>query len=206
MKYNKNIFCEDIAIGYESLELSPEAQRYLETDGVNLIAATMHQEDWFGMSWDDMFQECLIAATKAIIRYDGAKYYTKMSTYIVKAVQRTILMERRRMASKKAAARRNEFSFEASEIIYDDAERRLDNIIWKTRSEWLDWADGDPETGLTDEERQVVQFTRRGFSQTEISKTMGFSQSEVSKRKTSSVQKLQNRLGKMIKEGTVTCV
>lgn len=35
---------------------------------------------------------------------------------------------------------------------------------------------------------------------------MGFSQSEVSKRKTSSVQKLQNRLGKMIKEGTVTCV
>jgi len=42
MKYNKNIFCEDIAIGYESLELSPEAQRYLETDGVNLIAATMH--------------------------------------------------------------------------------------------------------------------------------------------------------------------
>lgn len=115
-------------------------------------------------------------------------------------------MERRRMASKKAAARRNEFSFEASEIIYDDAERRLDNIIWKTRSEWLDWAVGDPETGLTDEERQVVQFTRRGFSQTEISKTMGFSQSEVSKRKTSSVQKLQNRLGKMIKEGTVTCV
>ena len=30
MKYNKNIFCEDIAIGYESLELSPEAQRYLD--------------------------------------------------------------------------------------------------------------------------------------------------------------------------------
>lgn len=101
MKYNKNIFCEDIAIGYESLELSPEAQRYLETDGVNLIAATMHQEDWFGMSWDDMFQECLIAATKAIIRYDGAKYYTKMSTYIVKAVQRTILLDCTELSSRE---------------------------------------------------------------------------------------------------------
>lgn len=35
---------------------------------------------------------------------------------------------------------------------------------------------------------------------------MGFVQSEVSKRKTRAVQKLRDRLGKMIEEGTVTCV
>ena len=79
-------------------------------------------------------------------------------------------------------------------------------IMRKSRVEWLDWAIGDSETGLTDEERQVLQYTRKGLSQTEISKAMGFVQSEVSKRKTRAVQKLRDRLGKMIEEGTVTCV
>lgn len=203
---DKNVYSEKIAVGYESLGLSPEAQRYLETDGRNLIAAAMHREDWYGMPWDDLFQECMIAATRAIIRYNGAWYCTKMSTYITKAVEMAIRVERRRLASKKAATRRNEFSFEASEIIYDDSERMLDNIMRKSRVEWLDWAIGDSETGLTDEERQVLQYTRKGLSQTEISKAMGFVQSEVSKRKTRAVQKLRDRLGKMIEEGTVTCV
>ena len=203
---DKNVYSEKIAVGYESLELSPEAQRDLETDGRNLIAAAMHREDWYGMPWDDLFHECMIAATRAIIRYNGAWYCTKMSTYITKAVEMAIRVERRRLASKKAATRRNEFSFEASEIIYDDSERMLDNIMRKSRVEWLDWAIGDSETGLTDEERQVLQYTRKGLSQTEISKAMGFVQSEVSKRKTRAVQKLRDRLGKMIEEGTVTCV
>lgn len=42
---DKNVYSEKIAVGYEPLELSPEAQRYLETDGRNLIAAAMHRED-----------------------------------------------------------------------------------------------------------------------------------------------------------------
>lgn len=87
---DKNVYSEKIAVGYESLELSPEAQRYLETDGRNLIAAAMHREDWYGMPWDDLFQECMIAATRAIIRYNGAWYCTKMSTYITKAVEMAI--------------------------------------------------------------------------------------------------------------------
>lgn len=199
--HSKVICSEAIGVDYETLELSPEAQRYLETDVTNLICATLKAENWYGISWNDMFQECMIAATKAMLRYDGAHFSTKVTTYIVGAIKNAIKMEIRRLGSHKAKARRNELSFEASEILYEpDME---DRIIRNLKAEWLDWAVDDPETGLTDEERQVIQMSRIGYSQTEIGKIIGYCQSEISKRNTRAVQKLRNRLGTMIEDGTV---
>lgn len=200
--YSKVICSEAIGVGYETLELSPEAQRYLETDITNLIAATLKAEKWYGVSWNEMFQECMIAATKAMLRYDGAHFNTKVTTYIVEAVKNAIKMEIRRLGSYRAKARCNELSFETSEIIYE-SDYMDDHIIWKSKVEWLDWAVGDPETGLTDEERQVIQLSRNGYSQTEIGKIIGYCQSEISKRNTRAVQKLRDRLGAMIEDGTV---
>ena len=69
--------------------------------------------------------------------------------------------------------------------------------LLRARKSWLNRAIDDPETGLTDQERIVMQLTIMEIPQAKIAPSLGTVQSEVSKKKTSAMQKLKAALARM---------
>lgn len=200
---SKAIFSEDICASYESLSLSPDMQMYLEHDATALIHKYMRLNGYsYGLSYMAVLQECLIAAAKAMLRYDASKYNTKLETYIWIAIENCIKQETRRQRSQRAMQEQRDIPFETGTFVYGP--EYMDDIIERrSRRAWLDRAVSDPETGLDEDERQIIQLTRKGFVQSEIGKAIGCSQSVVSTKKTSAVQKLCAHLQDNMEKGTV---
>lgn len=189
---HRAIFSELICQKGDTLELNQDMQNYLEHDALYLVKQCV-RENGQGLEYRSLIQEGLIAAARAMLCYDPTQYSAAVSTYIWVAVENCIRMEKRRLMSKKAQSRRRDVSYETIDLVYEpdymddfiekqDQMRQFENII------------RDPDSGLDDIERQVIQLIRQGYTQQEIGKILGTCQSQVSKHKTSAIEKIRMRL------------
>ena len=69
------------------------------------------------------------------------------------------------------------------------------------RHTWFKDAIKDPRTGLSEQERIVIQLTVAGFNQKDIGRVIGKGQSQVSRNKEHAMAKLKDKLKRDVQEG-----
>lgn len=183
------------------LSLTEEQAEFLREGTKRLIWACINRFNTKGIEPEELFQECMIAAAKALNAYDPARVDVKLSSFIWACCENRIKMAVRQINGKNARTdrycRRPAWMVKAEQISDSSMEQFEEWDLRKARRTWLDRAINDPETGLTDQERIVMQLTIMEIPQTKIGKIIGTAQSEVSKKKTSAMQKLKATLARM---------
>ena len=183
------------------LSLTEEQAEFLHEVTKRLIWACINRFNTKGIDPEELFQECLIAATKALNAYDPSRVDVKLSTFIWKCCENRIKMAVRQINSKNARSdrygRRPTWMIKTEQISDSSMDQFEEWDLLRARKSWLDRAIDDPETGLTDQERIVMQLTIMEIPQAKIAPILGTVQSEVSKKKTSAMQKLKAALARM---------
>lgn len=183
------------------LSLTEEQSEFLREGTKRLIWACINRFNTKGIDSEELFQECLIAAAKALNAYDPSRVDVKLSSFIWRCCENRIKMAFRQINGKNALAdrygRRPAWMVKPEQVSDSSMEQFEDWDLRKARHTWLDRAIDDPETGLTDQERIVMQLTIMEIPQAKIAPILGTVQSEVSKKKTSAMQKLKAALARM---------
>ena len=182
------------------LSLTEELAEFLREGTNRLIWGCINRFNTKGIDSEELFQECMIAATKALNAYDPSRVDVKLSTFIWACCENRIKMAVRQINSKNARSdrygRRPTWMIKTEQISDSSMDQFEEWDLLRARKSWLDRAIDDPETGLTDQERIVMQLTIMEIPQAKIGKIVGTAQSEVSKKKALAMEKLKAALAR----------
>ena len=183
------------------LSLTEEQAEFLREGTNRLIWGCINRFNTTGIDSEELFQECMIAATKALNAYDPSRVDVKLSTFIWACCENRIKMAVRQINGRNVwhdrYGRRPTWMIKAEQISDSSMDQFEEWDLLRARKSWLDRAIDDPETGLTDQERIVMQLTIMEIPQAKIAPILGTVQSEVSKKKTSAMQKLKAALARL---------
>lgn len=186
------------------MSLTETQIEYLSTDGVKLVRACVKRLGG-ELDREELEQECLLAATYAMRRYDPSRVNTKLSTYIWTVVENRIRMALRH--SRTGQARYERYGRRPAWMIPLDRffDPRFEEFEeWDeqlARHTWFKDAIKDPRTGLSEQERIVIQLTVAGFNQKDIGRVIGKGQSQVSRNKEHAMAKLKDKQKRDVREG-----
>lgn len=199
------LYCDIYGRVDGDLALTDEQIKYLTKDGQRIAWACIKRYGCRGLDHEELHQECLIAIAKALKCYDPSRVETKLSTYIWVCCENRVKMALRKSSAGQAKyeryGRRPAWMIPLEKFRDPNMDGFEEWDLRRSRHEWLDKALNDPKTGLTEQERMVIQLTGQGLPQIKIGLIIGLCQSDVSKRKSTAMAKLQTALAQLRAEG-----
>lgn len=168
-----------------------ELRDFLAKDGNRIIWAYITRY-CKGLEKDDCWQECSIAAARALGMYNPASG-VKKTTYVIQAIQNQIKMMIRSHTTQKQTFNREATSADDEPTLheeeYDLEEAVITKIVMDSRTKAL--LEAIEIADLSSRERLVIRLTLRDKKQQELGKEIGLSQGQVSKLKKQAMSKIK---------------
>ena len=150
------------------------------------------------MPYQEIKQEILIATARALEAYNETRMDTKLTSYIWVCWENALGMIYRKQTGLQATAFENlTVSIEeAKDEIIDPISKVDEQLYIEYQNNLVYDTINSPETGLTQEEKDIIDMAIKGYSQKKIAKKIGCSQGKISKTYNRAINKIRGAITK----------